>query len=266
MTPLFVDGIGVCAGGLPDWPAASPVLTGATAFEASAPPRLPASALPATERRRANDTARWALEAAGQAVAGLAADEVAELPTVFASADGDGEVLAQMLRDLAAAQVALSPTTFHNSVFNAPAGYWSIAARAPAASTTLCAGEASFAAGLLEAAAQANATGGPVLLVAYDHVFPAACPVVTPARAAFACALRMTAASARSPSAGRIEALALDDGHATALPPALRAAFDGNAAAAAIPLLAAIALGREATVRLPYLDATTVSLRWIPCA
>ena len=171
----------------------------------------------AAEGRRANDTARWALDAAGQAAAGVDAEELGHLPTVFASAHGDGEVLARMLHDLAGAQVALSPTTFHNSVFNAPAGYWSIAARAPAASTTLCADEASFAAGMLEAAAQADATGGPVLLVAYDHVFPALSPVVTPARAAFACALRFGAAlSARRPGdvagsarASRVEAARL---------------------------------------------------------
>ena len=265
MTPLHLEGIGVCAAGLADWITARAVLRGDIPFVASAVPRPSASALPATERRRANDTARWALDAAGQAVAGLDADEVAQIPTVFASADGDGEVLAQMLRDLAAAQVALSPTTFHNSVFNAPAGYWSIAMRAPAASTTLCAAEASFAAGLLEAAAQTNATGGPVLLVAYDHVFPAASPIVTPARAAFACALRFVAAPTNRASLGRIEALTLCEGSVTALPGPLQAAFDGNAAAAAMPLLAAMAMAREATIRLPYLDGTSVGLRWMPC-
>jgi hypothetical protein len=266
MTPLHLDGIGVCAGGLVDWTATRGVLRGDMPFVASSSPRLSASALPATERRRANDTARWALEAAGQAVAGLDAALVAQVPSVFASADGDGEVLAHMLRDLAAAQVALSPTTFHNSVFNAPAGYWSIAARAPAASSTVCAGEASFAAGLLEAAAQVGATGGPVLLVAYDHAFPAASPIVTPARAGFACALRFVAAPTDRAPLGRIEVLALDDERATPLAGALDEIFGGNAAAASLPLLAAVARGVEETIRLPYLDGTSLGLRWLPCA
>ena len=46
----------------------------------------------------------------------------------------------------------LSPTRFHNSVHNAPAGYWGIATGAMAAVDGLCAFDASFAAGLLEAA------------------------------------------------------------------------------------------------------------------
>ena len=266
MTPLHLEGIGVRADGLCDWLSARAVLRGETPFLLSSPARPSAAALPATERRRANDTARWALDAAGQAAAGVDAEELGHLPTVFASAHGDGEVLARMLHDLAGAQVALSPTTFHNSVFNAPAGYWSIAARAPAASTTLCADEASFAAGMLEAAAQADATGGPVLLVAYDHVFPALSPIVTPARAAFACALRFAAASAGRAPMGRIEAVTVGDDEATPLPGPLAEAFGGNAAAAALPLLAAVAVGREATVRVPYLDGTSVTLRWIPCA
>jgi beta-ketoacyl synthase-like protein len=266
MTVLHLAGIGVCAGGLPDWVSARAVLRGETPFVASSMPRLSAAALPATERRRANETARWALEAAGQAVAGVDVDKIAQIPTVFASADGDGEVLAQMLGDLAARQVALSPTTFHNSVFNAPAGYWSIAARAPAASTTLCAGEASFAAGLLEAVAQADAPGAAVLLVAYDHVFPAASPIVTPARAAIACALRFVAATPDGPCLGRIEAVRVSEDKASTLPGTLEEAFRGNAAAAALSLLAAVALGCEATVRLPYLDDASVALRWIPCA
>ncbi|HSV17859.1 MAG TPA: beta-ketoacyl synthase chain length factor [Casimicrobiaceae bacterium] len=266
MTPLHLEGIGVRADGLVDWISARAVLRGEIPFVPSSTARPSAAALPATERRRANDTARWALDAAGQAAAGLDAEELALLPTVFASADGDGEVLARMLHDLAGAPVALSPTTFHNSVFNAPSGYWSIAARAPAASTTLCADEASFAAGMLEAAAQADATGGPVLVVACDHAFPAASPIVTPARAAFACALRFAAASTGRVPIGRIEVVTVSQDEATPLPGPLAEAFDGNAAAAALPLLAAVAGGREATIRLPYLDGTSVTLRWVPCA
>ena len=66
----------------------------------------------------------------------------------------------------------MSPTQFHNSVHNAPGGYWSIALATRAPSTSLCAVEASFAAGLLEACAQAVAERRDVLLIAYDVPYP----------------------------------------------------------------------------------------------
>ena len=110
-------------------------------------PKLVTLLLPPTERRRANDMAQLAINVAAQAVLELPADEVTRLPCIFSSADGDGRVLGDMLDALAQSNVALSPTLFHNSVFNAPGGYWSIATHCEAAATTLCAGDGSFAGG-----------------------------------------------------------------------------------------------------------------------
>lgn len=263
---LHLEAIGVCAGGMATWPDARAVLRAERPLGDTAAQRLPPSALlPSTERRRANETSRWALQAAAEAVAGMEAAQVAALPTVFASADGDGEVLAQVLRDLAAESVALSPTTFHNSVFNAPGGYWSIAARAPSASTTLCAAEATFAAGLLEAAAQARSSGGPVLLVAYDHPFPAGAPIGTRVQTAFACAL-VLAPRASTRACGRVERISIATGSPTALAGALAASFAGNPAAAGLALLQAVAAGAPAQVALPYLDDDVVALEWTPGA
>jgi hypothetical protein len=62
----------------------------------------------------------------------------------------------------------VSPTKFHNSVHNAAAGYWTIAAECTRPYTSLSAGEQSFGAGLLEACMQALSENENVLLVAYD--------------------------------------------------------------------------------------------------
>jgi hypothetical protein len=266
MTPLAIEAIGLCAGGLPDWTAARAVLRGEAPFVPAPPPRLTPAALPATERRRANDAARWALQVAGEAVHGMAAEAVAALPTIFASADGDGDVLAQVLRDIAAAPVTVSPTTFHNSVYNAPAGYWSIAAQAPAASTTLCAADGSFAAGLLEAAAQIATTAQPVLLVTCDLPFPAHCPLRTEALAAFACALLLAPAHGARAPLGRIDDVVVGHGVVSAPPRSLGTAFIGNGAAAALPLLEAAAQAATRTVSLPYVGDQKLVLRWTPGA
>src|SRR5205085_5133320 len=113
-------------------------------------------ALPAAERRRTGAVIRLALTTGLQALAngGLSA---AEVMTVFTSSGGDGQVIHEICEALASAHREVSPTRFHNSVHNAPAGYWGIATRSHAASTSLCAFDWSFAAGLLEACAQVAA-------------------------------------------------------------------------------------------------------------
>jgi hypothetical protein len=66
----------------------------------------------------------------------------------------------------------VSPTRFHNSVHNAPSGYWGIASAAMHPSTSLCAYDSSFAVGLLEAVTQCFVDRKPVLYVAYDTPYP----------------------------------------------------------------------------------------------
>ena len=88
----------------------------------------------------------------------------------------------------------VSPTRFHNSVHNAPAGYWSIATGARGPSTSLCAHESSFAAGLLEAAIQAHAEATRVLLIAYDLPHPFPLSAVAPVSAPFGVALLLAPA------------------------------------------------------------------------
>ncbi len=159
MTPLLIAGIGICATGMANWTQARSVLRSAALPVLEPLPRLAPDCLPPVERRRANATTRLAISATLQAVRDMPDDDIAQLPTVFSSSDGDGEVLASMLAALAQPQVSLSPTLFHNSVFNAPSGYWSIGSRARVPSITVSAGAASFVAGLMEAHSQVCATG-----------------------------------------------------------------------------------------------------------
>ena len=117
---------------------------------------------------------------------GLRGDEIA---TVFASSDGDGAITQEICEALAGPAQEVSPTSFHNSVFNAPAGYWSIATHSRLASTSLCAFDVSFAAGLIEAAAFATVERQPVMLIASDVPFPAPLHTIRPVEESFAAAL-----------------------------------------------------------------------------
>ena len=91
---------------------------------------------------------------------------------MFSSSGGDGDNCHEICEVLASDDRQISPTRFHNSVHNAPAGYWSIASGAMATSSVLCAFDASFGAGLLEALAQVVVDDTRGVLLAYDTAYP----------------------------------------------------------------------------------------------
>lgn len=184
----FVQGVGMLGPGLDGWPQAAAVLAQRCAYEPG-PTVLPApSILPATERRRSGRVVKLALAVASEALARAGA-EAAALRSVFSSSGGDGHNCHEICQALALEPREVSPTRFSNSVHNAAAGYWSIATAATAASTVLCAFDASFCAGLLEALAQVSIDRQPVLLVTYDTEYPQPLHAKRPVPDAFGIAL-----------------------------------------------------------------------------
>lgn len=263
MRALTVRSVGICAPGLSDWPLASRVLAGEVAFDPGVTTVRSLDGLPPTERRRINETSRLACLAASDALATLPPGAATGIPAIFGSSDGDGVVLAQLLTALARSNIVVSPTVFHNSVYNAPAGYWTIAARSTAPSTTVCADRESFAVALLEAYVQATVSKGSVLMVAVDAPFPEAIRSLGMSTAPFACALVLDG----SPEAGagpRIARWATSCRTPAAPSDAIAAAYAGNAAAAALPLLRALARREEARIELPYFDEAALELDVAP--
>lgn len=169
---LSVAAAGIAAPGLPDWATACAVLRGAAPHVAAELPPSFSQLLPPNERRRAPPAVRLAFRAAEDALARwpLPAERLA---AVFASSDADTGIIHRICQTLAHPAPQLSPTDFHNSVHNAAAGYWSIATAARGPSNTICAYDASFAAGLLEAALLAGGENLDTLLVVYDVPPPA---------------------------------------------------------------------------------------------
>jgi len=266
MTALGIQGIGVCAAGLPDWTLTRSVLSGEAACGIEPLGKLDIPDLPVTERRRVNATSRLAIHAALQAVAQLSTDERARLPSIFASADGDGAILASTLEALAQQPATMSPTLFHNSVFNAPAGYWTIASGANGPSTTVSAGPATFASGLIEAGVQIVSSGASVLFIAFDMTFPESLRSFGVEGDAFACALLLGPPSPAAPAWGRVEhwERPAQPASPSAVRGDLAARFRGNAAAAALPLLAAIATRTPSAIAIPYHDGDCLELAYTP--
>jgi len=197
--------------------------------------------------------------------AGRTGDSV---PTVFTSSGGDGEVINEICTMLAGNDRLISPTRFHNSVHNAPSGYWGIATGSRAPSTSLCAFDWSFGAGLLEAATQASSDHESVLLIAYDLPYPEPLRGVRPMRHPFASALLI----ARERSPRSLAACELGSGTAGApsrmLDDNLEQLRRDNPAARSLPLLAALAGGHGSGVTEVLIESTagnTLGLSVTPC-
>lgn len=248
----WVDGVGVLGPGLPDWPCAVRVLRAEQPWQ-NAPAVLPApQGLPAAERRRTGTVVKLAL-AVGLEAATHAGADAATLPAVFTSSGGDGANCHEICQVLASQERLISPTRFHNSVHNAAAGYWGIATGATPACNALCAYDASFSAGLLEAMTQVAAERRPVLLIAYDASYPEPLRSARPIPDAFGVAL-VLAPRAGTRSLAQLRA-ALTDAPADALTdPQLEGLRTAIPAARSLPLLAHLARGATGSAVLEYLD------------
>jgi hypothetical protein len=262
---IFVDSVGLLGPGLTGWAASRAVLTGAAAYEPSGVSLPPSNLLPAAERRRTGLNVRLALAVGHEALAAVDADPT-ELASVFTSSGGDGEVLHQICETLAGREREVSPTQFHNSVHNAAGGYWSIAMRATAASTSLCCYDWSFAAGLIEAATLAVSGNGAVLLVAYDVPYPEPISGARAIGGVFGVALLLS--PTRSPRSFSQLDIAFESVPAPATSMqhlALETLRASIPAARALPILTALAARQQASVVLDYVARPTLRVEVRPC-
>ena len=149
---IYIHSIGLLAPGMPSWQESQAVLRGDAQWQRDDIVRHKPQLLPPNERRRATDAARLVFKTSEEALQAFNNETLAEqLAAVFASSGGDYQVINNICTSLSKPERDVSPTQFHNSVHNAPAGYWSIATGSRAPSCSLSAFDYSFIAGLLEA-------------------------------------------------------------------------------------------------------------------
>ena len=262
-----LDGIGLLGPGLHDWPQARAVLLHEKPYVPE-PTVLPVpQILPPAERRRSTPIIKLTLATGLEAVA-AAGLQAADLATVFSSSSGDGRNCHEICAALASSDRLISPTRFHNSVHNAASGYWGIATGAMAPSAVLCAFDASFAAGLLEALVQVALLRQPILLLAYDDSYPEPLHSARPIPGSFGVALVLTPeASART-----LVRLNLDPAAPFTSAPAaqltdtgLEALRRGIPAARVLPLLQAVCRRQGGTVVLDHLPDQQLAVDLAPC-
>jgi hypothetical protein len=259
----YVNGLGVLGPGLANWPEAAAVLSGRQAYR-PAPAVLPApSILAAAERRRSGRVVKLALGVALEATA-QAGEDPASLASVFSSSGADGHNCHELCQALSLAGREISPTRFANSVHNAAAGYWSIGTGAMVESNVLCAFDASFTAGLLEALSQVAVEQEPVLLVAYDSEYPPPLHAKRPIPDAFGVAMVLTPRQ-RASSLARVDAELTDLAFDRLPDPALEDLRSTFPAARSLPMLRLLAQRTGGSAILEYLDVSRMQVQLEPC-
>ncbi len=263
MLSCYIKAIGITAPGIKNWHEAQSIFQHPGTHSIAPIDKKLETLLPANERRRATRVTQLALSAAQQTGD---SKELSQCLQIFSSSNGDLATFNQISLALAMDGRPVSPTRFHNSVHNAPAGYWSIATQSQTASTSITAYNDSLAAGLLEAAVQLNSTDNKqqrdCLLVCYDETPPAAfhsqlTSPLTPQltmKQEFACALTLSQNSDNA--LARIEISSGNGMDAiTALSDnSLEELRLSNPQASILPVLNAIAQQKQETITLPYFE------------
>jgi hypothetical protein len=248
----YIEGIGLIGPGLNDWASGRQILAGQQPYQSAKTVIPTPELLPAAERRRASDIVKLTLATSLQAIveAGLQ-DE--NLPSVFSFSNGDGLNCHTICEMLASDDREISPTRFHNSVHNATAGYWSIATKTMATSSVLCAYDASFGAGLLDALTQVTVDGTRCILMTSDTPYPE--PMFSKRPIPDNCGIALVIAPKQSEkSIAQIQVSLTHDEAFKFTDTALESLRIAIPSARGLPLLQLIAKGQANSVVLDYLD------------
>ncbi len=254
MKSVFINSVGIIGPGIDNWSHCKKILADDEPNIISELPKLALTILPPNERRRTTKMIKLALHVAKEAItdADVSATNVS---SVFASSNSDLAIVDRICSDLLLPDHPVSPIQFHNSVHNAPAGYWGIGTGSRRPSTSLSAGLYSAMAGLIEASTLALIESETVVLIIYD------CPVdgllkdIARVNLPFACAMVLTAQQTDT-SFARIRLLGSTDAPCSKLKnDALGLLCSDNAAANTLLLLESIA-----TTHTDTLEGTGTSI------
>lgn len=164
---LYVNAIGFAAPGLDTSAALFAHFDGADWAGGEDWTPVPAS-LSRRQTQRLSESTRLAIMAAEQ----IGEEVPDDAAWVFASSNGEGRTLNDILTALSQPEIMIQPLRFQNSVHNAALGQWSIVARATGPATSIAAHDHSAGAGLLKAMMQAALENTAVGLVVFDAPFP----------------------------------------------------------------------------------------------
>lgn len=255
MKPVYINTLSIAAPGLIGLEQALPILKGESQWQTSEFPKLAPQLLPANERRRMTNYIKLAIHVADEA---NLPDKA--LAAVFASSNGDCYITDHICNTLTKTPKFISPTQFHNSVHNAPAGYWAIAAKSPAASTSISTGDSTFSSGLLEAVTQVLTQQHDVLFVGYDYPATAPLDKFVDVSEPFATAFILSLEKNKN-SYGSIKLEVTSNNNISICNnSSLNSLQNSNPIAESLPLLETLCLKTSNTLYLPYLNNTKLKV------
>jgi len=270
---MRIAGLGAWGPGFSNWPALQAWLQGGDRPAELTTARPAPECIPPRERRRAPLSVKLAVAVADQACS-MAGVSPHDAVCVFASGMGDMDITDYMCRTLASDQPLVSPTKFHNSVHNAPVGYWSISQGARRSSNAVAGFLDTIPISLLEAATQCVTEQVPVLWASQDIASPEPFRMIAdiPDACAFALLLvpgpednRPVAQTTRdtSQNPGTCLDLGLIEG-ASPWPglhtDTLKSLYEHNPTARLLPLLEVLAGVRAGPLKLPLSGAMSLQL------
>ena len=265
MPEYYISGIGIFGTGLVSWSASEPVLAGREKYVFADLPKLAPALLPAGVRRRAGSYIRLAAEVAAEAVDSSGLDP-SGLASVFTTTESDGTITDAICRAICEAEPVVSPTLFHNSVTNAPAGYWCMAVQSLKPSTSIAGHEGTFSIGLVEACLQIETESNDTLYVCHDVTMPHPINKVANIESDYGTAMVITGEQKKN----SLAAISWKVIPATEVVTEVGIkAIDeirlGNPAARCLPLLAQIARYESGSVVLPYNGYQHLQVTISPC-
>ncbi len=253
MIHLSINAIAMVAPGMPNWAQAQQMLSGKQSYHHAPTTKKLTTFLPANEARRCSRTISLALSSITQLLENSNVNEQ-EIRYIFSSCNGDLSIFHHISTALSQTGRPVSPTKFHNSVHNAPAGYCAIALGAQTPSTSITAYQDSVANALLEAAVQVASQKQACLLTGYDEIPPEPLLSLFPIADDFAYSLLISPAHkahVQEPALCRLS-IAITQGQKTSTMD--KQAFEklrtANPQAKILPLLEAIAKQEEKTIIL----------------
>lgn len=249
---VYINGLSVIAPGLVEHEAVLKVLRNEQEWIEEPLPKLIPSLLPANERRRTTPLIKIALKTIQPLLKDN--DDLNRTTMVFASSDGDLDIDDKICKALSESNKVVSPTQFHNSVHNAPAGYWAIAASMRSPSISLSAGDGTFSAGLIDAVTHVINEQNNVLMVAYDVIAPELLDSVRHFEYSLGVALRL-GVNKEEGSLGsiRISIESSDKEISRCENKSLEPLRMGNPIGISLPLLEMLSLKATSSVTLPYI-------------
>jgi len=242
MTELNIAGLGVWSEKFSNW---SEFTTGLKTGNWQSESRLQPELISPRERRRAPQLVKIAVEVMSQACE-IASMDPSCVATVFSSAMGDMQITDYLCSILGTTPRAVSPTKFHNSVHNAPTGYWSIATESYGPANAISAYSYTASMAFLEAAIQVSEEKIPVLLVTQEMPAPNALKETCPSEQPFSAALLLTPTGYCSSAIASIRfVVSRETVDWPDLPKDLESSLAGNFGAKLLPLLADIATAAQ---------------------